>query len=178
MPQIRVNKETLKGFEQLPVGTYTLRLDGFEPKFSQDKKSVNLRPKLVVVGNANPELNDGKHRAFDTLNSQAGWIHIEFCHGFGLQLDGEENGVPMENWSAPTVGIPGQFNPDPADADNPEKWTYEGPLLGKTTQVEIVSIPGFKKGTKERDPNKPQSVIGKYYCTVPGCQHKHLESLV
>lgn len=171
MPQIRVNKESLKGFEALPAGIYELRLDGFEPKFSKDKQSVNLRPKLVVVNNPNADLNDGKHRAFDNLNSQAGWVMIEFCHGFGIRMTGEEDGVPMENWTSPDVGLPGEFDPNPTDANNPEKWTYKGPLLGRVARVEIINQPAYNNA------NKIQAVINKYFCAVPGCSHQHLESL-
>jgi hypothetical protein len=171
MPQIRVDKSKLKGFEALPPGTYTLRLDGFEPEFSKKKDSVNLNPKLTIINNANPELNDGKHRAFDNLNSQAGWVHIDFCHAFGERMTGEEDGVPMENWSSPDVGIPGDFQENEAFKGDPTKWTYVGPLLGKTATVEIIQVPGYK------NPAKPQSVINKYFCQVPGCTHSHSESL-
>lgn len=175
MPQIRTQKEKLKGFEALPAGTYEVRLDGFEPEWSKKKDSVNLRPKLTVIsvnGTNDPTLCDGKHRAFDNLNSQAGWTHIEFCHGFGEMMDGEENGVPIEQWSSSDAGIPGDFLENPTFPGDPAKWTYDGPLLGNTATIEIVQVPGFK------DPNKPQGVIKKYFCKVPGCRHQHLESLV
>lgn len=171
MPQIKVNKESLKGFEALPAGIYELRLDGFEPLWSKKKDSVNLRPKLIVVNHSNPELNDGKHRAFENLNSQAGWVMIDFCHAFGVRMSGEEDGVPMENWTSPDVGLPGEFIPNPADASNPEKWTYAGPLLGKVAKVEIIQVAGYKNA------NKMQAAINKYFCTVPGCSHEHQESL-
>lgn len=174
MPSIRTPKESLKGFEALPPGTYQLRLDGFEPKWSKKKDSVNLQPKMVVVNNQDQSLNDGKHRAFDNLNSQAGWILIDFCHAFGERMSGEEDGVPMENWTSPDVGLPGEFAPSPSNPSeaDPEKWgPYIGPLLGRVAMVEIIQVPGFK------NPAKLQSVINKYFCQVPGCTHQHSESL-
>lgn len=169
MPQIMVPKEKLKGFEALPPGIYDLQLQGFEPEFSKKKDSINLNPKLVVINNANAELN-GK-RAFDNLNSQAGWVHIDFCHGFGELMTGEENGVPMENWASPNAGIPGQFEENPAFVGDPSKWVYIGPLLNKIAKVEIVNVPGYK------NPAKLQAVINKYFCTVTGCQHMHSDAL-
>ena len=171
MPQIRIPKEKLKGFEAVPGGTYQIRLDGFEPKFSKDKQSVNLQPKLVIVNNQDQKLNDGKHRLFDNLNSQAGWVMIDFCHAFGLRMTGEEEGVPMENWASPDAGLPGDFQPNPTDPTNPEKWIYTGPLLGQVATVEVIQVPGFK------NPAKLQSAINKYFCTVPNCTHQHSEAL-
>lgn len=168
MPTIRVPKDKLKGFEALPPGIYQLRLDGFEPKFSKDKSSINLRPKLTVVNNQNNDLNDGKHRAFENLNSQAGWVLIDFCHAFGHRMSGEEEGVPMEQWSSPDAGLPGEFVPNPTDPNNPEKWTYTGPLLGQVGTVEIVETIYN---------NKKQATINKYFCTVPNCTHQHSEAL-
>lgn len=171
MPQIRIGKEALKGFEALPAGIYELRLDGFEPKWSKDKQSVNLRPKLTVVNHPDSSINDGKHRAFENLNTQAGWVLIDFCHGFGHPMTGEEPGVPMEQWTSPDAGLPGEFQPNPTEPNNPEKWTYVGPLLGAVCKVEIIQVPGYK------NPAKPQSAINKYFCSVQGCLHQHSESL-
>ncbi len=171
MPQIRVPREKLKGFEALPPGTYQVRLDGFEPVWSKKKDSVNLRPKLTIVNNASNDLNDGKHRAFENLNSQAGWVMIDFCHAFGQPMSGEENGVPMEQWSSPDVGLPGEFSPNPANPGeaDPEKWgPYIGPLLGQVATIDVVET---------MYNNKKQGTINKYYCTVPGCQHSHSEAL-
>lgn len=171
MPTIKVPVGSLKGFSALPAGNYQVRLDGFEPKYSKKKDSVNLQPKMIVINNPDAELNDGKHRAFDNLNSQAGWVMIDFCHAFGERMTGEEDGVPMENWSSPDVGLPGEFKENPAFPGDPSKWTYVGPLTGKIAIIEIVQVPGFKNAAKM------QGVINKYFCQVPGCTHQHQESL-
>lgn len=171
MPNIKVPVGKLKGFEALPPGTYQLRLDGFEPKWSKKKDSINLQPKLIVINNQNQELNDGKHRAFDNLNSQAGWVLIDFCHAFGERMTGEEDGVPMEQWTSPDVGMPGDFQENPSFPGDPEKWTYVGPLLGRVATVDIINQPGYNNA------NKVQAVINKYYCQVQGCTHSHSEGL-
>jgi hypothetical protein len=169
MPQIRIPKESLEGLEGLPPGIYDVRLDGFKPKWSKDKSSVNLQPIMIAINSPDPKLNDGKHRAFDNMNSQCGWIMIDFCHAFGELMAGEQNGVPMEQWTSPDVGLPGEFL---GDAGKPEEWKYVGPLLSKVGKVEIVKVPGYK------DPSKQQSALKRYFCVIPGCQHKHADSLI
>ena len=175
---MKFNKEKLKGFDILPPGITQVRLDGFEPQWTKAKDSYNLRPILTVINNANAELNDGKHRVMgEWLNSGAGWVMIEFVHGFGEMLTGEEQGVAMENWASPDVGLPGEFLPDQLMPDDPTKFRYVGPLLGKVATVELVQVPAWDRNIKGPSASKLQTAIKKYFCAVPGCLHAHLESL-
>jgi hypothetical protein len=152
MPKIKASKESLEGKPPLPVGIYTFRLDGFDPKLSKDTKSVNLQPKMKVINHA--QHNDG--RIFENLNSQAGWVMRDFCHALGIHMDGPEE-----------TDLPGDFQGPEGD---PSNWKYVGPLVGKTGQVELTTVPNLKGGTR--------TVPKRYLCAIPGCAVKHSESLV
>ena len=157
MPKITVSKEQMEGRKPLSTGIYEVVLRGFEPKKSKDGGSINLRPKLVVVNHA----TENNNRVFDNLNSNAGFYHEDFVHAFGLQM--EQTG-PNE------FSIPGDFMPDPNDPDNPTKWVYNGPLLGRTARVEVV----LGKNTEGKDSTQ----VKRWLCAIPGCQNKHKESLI
>lgn len=159
MPQINVSKDQLKARPPVPAGIYDVRLDKFDPALSAKKDSVNLKPQMTVINH--PTLNG--RDVYEWLNSGAGFTHIDFCHAFGEKMRGEDDAASSE------AGIPGEFiGPD----DDPSKWSYVGPLLGKVGKIEIVLVPSFKDATKT------VSAIKRYFCAVPGCQHKHSESLV
>jgi len=144
--------ESLQGPSAFPGGIYELRLDGFEPKFSKDKGSVNYNPKFIVVNH--PTLND--RRVFDNLNSKAGWVQLDLCHALGFEME----------VIGDTAFLPGEFQgPD----NNPTDWHYIGPLVGRTLKVEIAEV-DYKGKTNNK--------IKRFLCVVPGCKAKHSENLI
>jgi len=152
MAKISFSKEALEG-NLVPDGLYELRLEGFEPKFSKDKTSVNLNPVLKVVNNPNMSLN-GK-RIFDNMNSGASWIIEAFVHAMGLKLEPNAQGGG---------DLPGEF-PDNGQ-DDPEKWPpYQGPLLGQVAEAMV------KKTTYN---GKENSKIDQWLCALGNdCNTKH-----
>ena len=157
MPKIRGSKEALEGKPPLPAGIFTFRLDGFKPKTSSKGTSVNLNPTLKVINHAT--LNDS--RVFENLNSQATWVHQDFCHALGVELEGPDK-----------TDLPGEFM---GPQDKPEDWKYVGPLAGKTGQVELVTVP--KKDKSGNVVAGTQTAVKRYICAIPGCTVKHSESL-
>ena len=152
MPKLSASKEEIKGLPAMTEGMVTVRLDGFKPKFSKDKGSVNLNPELKVINH--PEYNDRK--IFENLNTKGKWVWKDFCHAFGVPLV-EVNG---------DFEFPGDFNG--AD-DNPESWEYVGPLTGQTAQIYIVQQDDTKGGIK--------NAVKQYICRVQGCTEKHSQNL-
>jgi hypothetical protein len=156
MATIKLNKEKLAGPPVLPEGLYTIRLDGFKPKKpsakAKNQSAINLRPTLKIINH--PTYND--QLVFENLSTSADWVIKDFVHAFGLELDGADKDE-----------LPGTFNP-PNETD-PEKWSYAGPLQGRTAQIFL------KVG--EDDKGRPQNKINQYVCAVPGCSDKHSTNL-
>lgn len=157
MPRLTASKEEIKGLPLLPEGLYAVRLDGFKPKYSKDKGSVNLNPQLKVINHA--QYND--RNIFEFLNSKAKWVWQDFHHGFGVTMPEDGNGEKE------FVGFDG-------DENNPEAWTYSGPCLAQQAQIYVIQAErgGTGPGAKE--------IVNKvkyYVCRVPGCQEKHSQNL-
>lgn len=148
MPTIKVSKESLEPKPSVPDGLYEVRLEGFEPKWSKDRNSKNLNPVIKIVNN--PQFTGS--RIYDNLNTGADWILTAFVHSFGLDLVPDGNG---------DFNIPGDFN---GTEDNPEGWSYSGPLTGCVAKV-------FVKQTTYQ--NKTNAKVDQWMCAVPGCQKKH-----
>lgn len=158
MPRLTASKEEIKGLPVMPEGIYTVRLDGFKPKYSKDKGSVNLNPQLKVINHA--QFND--RNVFEFLNSKAKWVWNDFHHCFGVQMAKDAATDETE-----FVGFDGP-------EDDPEKWTYSGPLLAQQGQLYLIQAErgGTGPGSKE--------IVNKikyYVCRVPGCQEKHSQNL-
>ena len=173
--QIRVTKEQIKGFK-CPPGEYDFRFDGWRPKFSKDKQSVNLWPVLTIINHASLT---GKELPL-VCNTQSGWEHIELIHSLGA-------GETHINESAPDhKSIPGEFEPDPnapqiagpdgQPTDDPAKWRYvedpNQPIIGQTGRCIVVEVPHYRR------PGDTEAKIKKFFCRLPGCIHEHRESLV
>ncbi len=153
MPKLKASADEVKGNPPMREGLVTVRLDGFEPKYSKDRGSINLNPKMKVINHS--EYND--RVVFENWNTKAKWLWPDYCHAFGVQLP-EVNGD--FEW-------PGDFDgPD----DDPTKWQYRGPLLGQTAQIMLIQA----DNTKGSDVNK----VKFYVCKVPGCALKHSANLV
>ena len=154
MPRLKTSPDKIEGMPPMPEQLVTVRLDGFKPKYSKDRQSVNLNPTMVIINNA--DYND--RRVFENLNSKGEWVWPEFCHALGVDLerDGDGNYV-----------FPGDFD---GPEDEPTKWEYKGPLLGQTGQLYLVQADNGKGGITNK--------VKNYLCRVPGCTHKHKDNLV
>src|SRR5437660_2335412 len=153
MPKLTMSKEAIEGLPTLPEAKYTVRLDGFKPKMSNKKDSYNLNPQMKVINH--PEHND--RMIFENLNSKGDWVWKDFCHAFGVPIESDGNG---------SYQFPGDFRcsvHQEADCpgNDPENWTYAGPLLGQTAKLYCVQADNSRGGIK---------LAVKYYvCAVSGC---------
>lgn len=162
MAKIAPPKESLEGLKPLPPGVYDFRLDKFEIQKAKVKpgkaESINLNPVLTIINH--PEFT-GKRRLPENLNSQAGWVQKDFVHALG---------VPMDNGNIPGDFICQVHGPScDAIMDHPDKFIYQGPLLGQTGKAEVVMTPNNKGGMR--------AAIKRYLCKIQGCGEYHNENL-
>lgn len=165
MPSIKVSNDSLKAPEPVEAGVYEFRFEGFKPKFSKDKGSINLNPQLIIINNPKYDGSAGdgkKHQIFENLNTKAPWVQQDFVHSLG---------IVMEKVDATTSQIPGAFD---GPEDNPEQWKYTGPLTGRTGKCEVIL---------ETYNGKPQNKIKQYICNVTNCAQmnpdvKHSTNLI
>jgi hypothetical protein len=151
MPRLTASREQVQG-ECLPEEMYEVRLDGFKPKWSKDRSSVNLNPILRVINHS--KFNDKP--LFESLNSGAPWIWPDFHHCFGVSCPRDAKG---------DYEFAGFDGPD----DNPEVWMYSGPLLGQTGRVYVI----------QREYNgRMQNAVKFYVCNFVECKEKHSKNLV
>jgi hypothetical protein len=158
MPKLKIDKKSLEGPQKVPNGVYTVRLDGFEPNFTKEKKegNYNLNPVMKIINNN--DLHD--RRIFDNVNSNAGWIERDFCHCFGIKLENPDD-----------PDFPGEFTVPPGgDSKDPTQWKYQGPLLGQTGRLEVAEVTGNN--------GKVYSNVKRYLCRVPGCTESHSQNLI
>lgn len=151
-PRLTASKEEIKGLPPVPEGMYTIRCDGFKPRYSKDKQSINLNPILKITNNA--EYND--RVIFDNLNTKAKWIWKDFCHCLG---------VPLQEDAAGDFEFPGNFE----GPDDPEKWVYVGPVTGQLGQVYVV---------QSEYQGQTSNKIKMYVCKIQNCAEKHSTNLV
>ena len=152
-PRLTASKEAVQGPAPMPEGMYTVRFDGFDPKYAKDKQSVNLNPKLKVINH--PEYND--RPIFDNWNTKAVWLWPDYHHAFGVPI-AKDGGGDYE-----FVGFDGP-------EDDPTKWQYNGPLIGQQAQLYLVQADNTKGGVK--------NAIKYYVCKLAGCQEKHSSDLI
>lgn len=160
MPKLTASSEEIKGLPPMKEGMVMVRLDGFKPKLSNKKDSVNLNPQLKVINHA--EYND--RVVFEYLNTKAKFMWKEFCHAFG---------VPLNQLPDGEVEFPGEFD---GPEDDPTKWDYRGPLLGQIAQLYLIQEPA-----KDKNGNVTGGVrnaIKYYVCKLPGCTEKHSQNLI
>jgi hypothetical protein len=154
MPKITVNKESLEGLPSLPAGTYDVRLDGFKPRKSKKGDSVNLNAIFKVINN--PTYND--REIWLNCNTSFPPAMYDMAHGMGVPFEAEDTADPQ---------FPGEFQgPD----DDPSKWNYIGPLIGRTGQIEVADKDNGKGGTN--------SGVKRFFCQVAGCTGRHKDSLL
>ena len=152
MPRVGYSKESLEGPPLPDEGMYEVRLEGFEPKFSKEKKNINLNPVLKIVNHA--KFNGV--RVYDNLNTAAPWITEAFVHAFGMTLVGRPDGG---------ADVPGEF---PGPDDNPEQWIYQGPLVGLIGKIMV---------RRTEYQGRPQAKVDQWLCSASGCTQKHPKDL-
>lgn len=180
MGQINVTKDQLE-YTSHPDGEYWVQLVGFKPQNAKNKvpaDSFNLRPQLRITDNQNQELNNKS--VLYNLNTQAGFILRDFCHMFGILMDGETPDMAAAG-EAGDFSLPGMFTP--FDPDDAKKWgPYTGPLLNAKGRIEVVNVPKQRKKADgsgyETVPNETQNDIKRFFCAVPGCAVNHKDNLI
>ncbi len=149
-----VDPEAIKAQQPQPPGWYKLKFLGFKPKRGKtDPNSINYNGQFEVLNSATPAVGGQKAMVYATMSIKMPQVINDIVHGLGfaLEADGE---------------LPGQWVPDPADADNVEKFQYKGPLLGRTMEAELAET--------EYQGNK-RNELRQVRCAVPGCATKYPE---
>ena len=155
MPKVTFSQEKIETQYKNPdSGLYQLKLLGFKPAKSKNGDSINFNPVLELVGttdgSAVPKDDKGgnlQSQYWAGVNSKADGIVNDFCHGFGLPMEGPPTALE----------IPGIFD---GPADDPSKWQYKGPLVGRvcTAYLEVGQYNG-----------KPNVKVKYYTCAIPDC---------
>lgn len=156
-------KEALTGAAPVPDGWYTLQLKTFRPRASKDGQSVSLNAELAIVS---PEEYVDR-RVFASLNSKAAFILFDFVHALGFEMEEIQDENAGTERAAFT--IPGIFDGEASNPDDPTQWKYQGALLNSTMEAEIA--------TTEYQ-GKKRNEIRQYKCAVAGCTEKHSTNLI
>lgn len=174
MPSLSFPATAFEPRANLPAGLVQVIFTGFKPKLSKNlnNPSVNMNAILSVINDARVDDKNNSingQRIFENLNLSFLPRLIDFIHAFGLEM--VQNGDNLD--------IPGSFDGDTSDIMRPDLWgNYQGPLLMAGTNIatlELAEVPSRRKGAK---PTDTQTDIKRYICAVPGCTHRHLESLL
>jgi hypothetical protein len=155
--KMKFDKSDLKRPEPVPAGIYDLRLISFEPVKSNNGESYNLYPVFEFV--APGEKYDGKKLKYSFVgNSKVPQLLQDMSHGLGELM--EEDPDP----EAPD-SLPGIFDTDKLkfNKDDPTTWVYSGPLLNKTTKVELY-IQEYN--------GKPSNKVLRFFCAIPDCAQR------
>jgi len=147
-----VDPEAIKAPTPQAAGWYKLKLIGFKPKRGKtDNNSINYNATFEVLDPAIPPAGNAKALVFATMSIKMPNVINDIVHGLGfaLEADGE---------------LPGKWVPDPADAEDVEKFQYQGPLMGRTMEAELAET--------EYNGNK-RNEIRQVRCAVPQCNTKY-----
>lgn len=168
------SKEQIAGKPPVPDGQYDVLLSGFKPGWSRQKpgqsvddwkqnRSLNLNPQLEVTGNADHD----QRKVFENLNMSAAWILNDFLHCFGQKMEEVQDG--NQGTEAASFSFPGIFDGSEQFPEEPEKWTYLGPLTNQVGRVEL---------TTQDFNGKKSNKVRQWICRVPGCTDKHSTNLI
>lgn len=150
--KMKFSKDSLKGQEPVPPGTYTVIFAGFKPKKAKEGDSVNLNLIGKVVDR--PDLGDNR-TIWANLNTQIPSFIQDAIHSFGIE---------MENQTGEDPEIPGSFDAKAGfDENDPSTWEYNGPLKSKTAQWEV--------GIRDWKGDDKQEII-RFICAVPQCAER------
>lgn len=159
--KMKFDSEKLEGLQPVPAGVYKVLFVEFKPKYSKPnaitgQKSINFNAKVKIL--EHPEFETDRF-VIANLNIGIPSFIQDFVHSFGLE---------MENQLAPESSIPGIFDADPSKfkEDDPETWTYAGPLTSKTALWEL--------GIKDYNGRNTQT-IKRFVCAVPDCNTRFLK---
>lgn len=145
MAKLTVDPEKLK-IKIITPGIYEVQFIKFNPKHNKDKDSINLSPRLEVINH--PEFNGAF--TLPVLSMKIENFIQDFVHACGLTMEDGE--------------IPGDWNiPNGDMSSDPSKWTYNGPLSGRTLHVELV--PGEWEGRQRNE-------VKRFICAVPNCAER------
>ncbi len=150
--------ESLSGFKIAPPGLYEVILKGFRPRLTKNKDSVTFNAQMEIINH--PDYDGTK--VFEMIPAKAGFIQCEFSHAFGVEMEDRGNG----NYAFPGIwdGDLSKFK-----ADDPSTWVYDGPLIGRTAQVEIAV---------DTYDGKESNRVKRYMCALPNCDYKHSSDLM
>jgi hypothetical protein len=158
MPKMGVDPEKVKAAKPHPAGWYKLKLVAFKPKkAAKDANSVNYNGQFEIVNN----MPDLEKRVYTTMSDKMPKHINDIVHGLGFAL--EKDG-----------SIPGDWEPDPKDPNNIEKYQYKGPLLGRTLEAEL-SVTTYNGNERNE--------MRQVRCAVKDCQVqypdiKHLTNMI
>lgn len=128
-------------------GVQTLKLTGIDSKFSKDRGSINWTFNFEIYGH---QKKDGSAVTLKNwVNSKAGWVQNDLCHALGIPMEAQPDG---------SIALPGDFN---GPQDEPEKWQYRGPLVGRTCKAYLVKETS-SKGTEVNN-------IKYFICGIQDC---------
>jgi hypothetical protein len=130
MPKMGVNPEQTKAPKPVPGGWYKLRLKSMVAKLSKSGKGINYEAYMNVVENK-AEYNDSFVLCRMNNGFKQAMVAQDFCHGlsFPLEVDGSFPG----DWTVKDATKPVD---DPTYYDGAQ---YNGPLLGKVMEAELVT---------------------------------------
>lgn len=149
--KLSVSTDSLEN-KSVPAGIHEFVCAGMKFVHSKDRSSINFKPILKVIGSTTPELN-GKPIFID-ISQKAGWIQQDFVHSLGLEMEIDT--------ATKQASFPGEIETNGAPTD-PTKWTYKGPMEGRTGKVELKESSYL---------GKPQIKVKAFFCAVPGCSTK------
>jgi len=152
-------KESLIAPPPVPDNLYTLKLVKFRPKASEKGTSFNLNAQFEIT-TPGFEHNGRARMVYESLNSNFGQSTLDYVHATGLELaviGKDENGEDL-------MGLPGVFVGQLEHPDDPSKWAYKGPLIGRGFQAELTT-------TTYQD--KKRNNVRAYICSVPDCAVKY-----
>lgn len=150
MPGIKISKENFTPQKQLEPGIYSVRFDGFEQAYAKSGESINLKPILIIVNNADYH----NRRVLEWLNTLGHQAIVDFFHAFGEPEPPNDEITDFSNTDDPKI----------------ENWRYNGPLLSRVGRIEIAENVVDGRGTFMN--------VKRYFCAFPGCHTKHSENLL
>jgi hypothetical protein len=163
--------ESISQRDNLPNGIYTFEITGWDMKWSKAKgpdgkatdaddlnpatRSLNYNPQLKVIEDEQGNFVDEKkfNRVFFNVNSKAGWIVNDLCHGCGIDVQFLEPGNPKSPFT-----IPGTIDGD--DTQPTLTWNFVTPLNSARFKAVIE---------RTMSSQKEYANIKSILCTFPNC---------
>ena len=154
--QMSYNRAELSGKSAVPPGWYHIQFIQFRPKVAKsDPNSFNYNAEFEIVNH--PEY-EGR-RVFVTFSNKfvaqlQAWVHA--CN-----MEFEEIKDGNEGTEAAGHKLPGTLIGFKEYPNEPEKWSYQGPLKNAICKAELF--------IDDQGNNKPK----QFECRIDGCRVKH-----